>query len=110
MKPTYGEFVGGIAFLGAVAVVAYAALFRTGDFASLALGAIIGVVGGGLGFFLRAKISGPGTGDGNLPGVTVTDSGPTVVNPDPRTVRITTTGPTTTAGGVTLKPPDPPRG
>ena len=56
MKITFGEAVGGLAMLAALAVVSYIAITTRSD---TALGALLVVVSGGCQFFLRAKIDPP---------------------------------------------------
>lgn len=118
LKPSFGETIGALAFLPAVYVVAYIAVTGEGDFRSLALGAIIGVVGAGLGFYLRAKVQGAGTGDGGTGGASVAVQNAEQIHAQPTGPVVPTTAtagnvvetPTLSTGGsVTLRPPEPPK-
>jgi len=55
---TFGELVGGIMALAAMGVLAQLAL-TTGS--EVAVGALAGVVGGGVMYFLRGRVQTPGT-------------------------------------------------
>ena len=56
MKLTFGELIGGLMVLAAMGVVAYLAIMAHSDQAA---GALIAVVAGGVGYFLRAKVQAP---------------------------------------------------
>ena len=55
-QPTFGEAVGGLAMLAALAVVAYIAVVGKSE---VALGGLLAILSAGAGYFLRAKLSPP---------------------------------------------------
>ena len=57
MKLTFGELTGGLMALAAMGAVAYLAVMGGSE---QALGALIAVVAGGVGYFLRARVQPPG--------------------------------------------------
>ena len=57
MKPTFSDAIGAGITIVAVVVIAYAAAVQNNDGAMTAL---VGVVGAGVGYFLRGKVQSPG--------------------------------------------------
>ena len=59
MYPTFSEVVGAALVLLAGLVVSYAAIFGVKTGSGEAMTALVGVVGAGVGFFLRGRVDPP---------------------------------------------------
>ena len=97
-RPTFGEAIGALAFLPSVYVIAWLALSGPNDLRNIALGTLSGVVGAGLGFYLRSKLA---AGDGVTPPVV-----PPVAEPQPLRGGASA-GPSALPPAGTTKPPAP---
>lgn len=73
----FNHVVAALGFLVALGIVGYVVVFKEGDAATVALGALVGVVGAGVGWYFRGKVQ-TASMDASGPPVSLVPSVPTV--------------------------------